>query len=769
MQSQESKKSKKIDAIDGKTYPLHYALTFTHTTIDLITKLIEIYPAAVAISDKGKHLSSRVPIEYKKHKGNKVDTNTNVTNSSGDGFGCNNSISSTVKEHHYQIDPTYIIPKPIFKKKNKTNRGSGMGMGFESEELDPSVSIDIGTYPLHIALERKCDATIVFVILQQEPCICTIPNEDLKLPIHFATWKQFSLNIIKSLVKSYPQSVYEVEMKYDNLPIHYAIQYSCSYDVIEYLLSKNTDSIKQFNKNGLMPLHLACKNPNSTEIISMLMNQYPLATGIPDGKNRIPFDYLLENNAPTDTVRVMLGIKYEEDEVDIGTFESFGGGKVNSIIGKSKKLMEKKRLKLGLTVTNNDAIENTTGESVFNSTIEEIVTGVGATHTGVATGKTGLNSLEQEQSQSSQEQVYQPGLTPSIEEANDHVSELRPVSVNPTSHSRPTSKSNATGTVTGTGTGSESETPDISGDVNQVTGRAVSRGLFRKGGSRGGSRGHSRGKTAETAPMTPAIPAVPLTSYDGIIRELTQRCANQKKKKGKNRTDNPDADFNGIRGAIVYLQIELVEMYKKVHQHQNIILAKDISIDELNEKILELENTVSKQNTTIKSLNRNIHVLAGNDGIVSDKTNKTNKGTEVETATKPTVSAQQNVPQYENLVPVPIPVVVELGIDVMYKPKILSPPLPDPDTEHILNSEYNGMKLDRKENNWKEVKMSQDMEYQTESLKQNIHEKKEHLKKIKKSLAEPLEEDPILPGDKVIYGTQNSTSVLGVYGSKKKR
>jgi ankyrin repeat protein len=86
---------------------------------------------------------------------------------------------------------------------------------------------EMGTFPLHMALENCCRHEVIVALLRASPIIASIRNPDIKLCLHFATWKQFPLDVVRSLHEAFPDGIRRKEEKYGNLPIHYAIQVSC--------------------------------------------------------------------------------------------------------------------------------------------------------------------------------------------------------------------------------------------------------------------------------------------------------------------------------------------------------------------------------------------------------------------------------------------------------------------------------------------------------------------------------------------------------------
>lgn len=104
----------------------------------------------------------------------------------------------------------------------------------ESNEHYQSMRHQMGSFPLHMALENCCHYSVIEVLLRASPAIASIRNPDIKLCIHFAAWKQFPLAVVRALCEAFPEGVMRKEEKYGQLPIHYAIQvgYVSSYKTV---------------------------------------------------------------------------------------------------------------------------------------------------------------------------------------------------------------------------------------------------------------------------------------------------------------------------------------------------------------------------------------------------------------------------------------------------------------------------------------------------------------------------------------------------------
>jgi len=86
--------------------------------------------------------------------------------------------------------------------------------------------------------------------------------------------------------------------------------------VIRFLLEQCPDGVKIGTKAGKLALHLACRYMSPLDVITDIMGRFPEAAGMTDRSGRIPYDYLLEYEAPVAVLRVLLGVSFEEVDWD---------------------------------------------------------------------------------------------------------------------------------------------------------------------------------------------------------------------------------------------------------------------------------------------------------------------------------------------------------------------------------------------------------------------------------------------------------------------
>jgi ankyrin repeat protein len=222
-----------------------------------------------------------------------------------------------------------------------------------------------GETPLHVISHRDAPIDIIETFITYAPEAVKVPDSRGRLPLHNACWVTVSLNVVILLTESYPESVkvtdssgclplhnavlsaaslevltfliesYPISVKVRDdigrLPIHNAccrIEYwTDSLEVVSFLIESypegmyetNTlitltpfDMLKGFkwaetkDKNGMLPLHCACKKGYSIPLIKVLLTAYPKATSVQDNVGKTPWKYLKETASHKDERGMLL-------------------------------------------------------------------------------------------------------------------------------------------------------------------------------------------------------------------------------------------------------------------------------------------------------------------------------------------------------------------------------------------------------------------------------------------------------------------------------
>ena len=187
-----------------------------------------------------------------------------------------------------------------------------------------------GRLPLHNACWVTVSLNVVILLTESYPESVKLTDSNGRLPLHNAVFSKASLEVLTFLIESYPMSV-KVRDDIGYLPIHNAccrIEYwTDSLEVVSFLIESypegmyetNTlitltpfDMLKGFkwaetkDKNGMLPLHCACKKGYSIPLIKVLLTAYPKATSVQDNVGKTPWKYLKETASHKDERGMLL-------------------------------------------------------------------------------------------------------------------------------------------------------------------------------------------------------------------------------------------------------------------------------------------------------------------------------------------------------------------------------------------------------------------------------------------------------------------------------
>jgi hypothetical protein len=104
--------------------------------------------------------------------------------------------------------------------------------------------------------------------------------------------------MIQLLIKTYRESVRFQEYKYGLLPIHDACSNRASLNVINLLISEWPESLKvKDHDEGWLPIHHACKYKASLEVLDSLVQAYPESLTVRSKKSETPADIMRKRNS----------------------------------------------------------------------------------------------------------------------------------------------------------------------------------------------------------------------------------------------------------------------------------------------------------------------------------------------------------------------------------------------------------------------------------------------------------------------------------------
>jgi hypothetical protein len=102
----------------------------------------------------------------------------------------------------------------------------------------------------------------------------------------------------------------------NNLPK--ALQKQASYDEVKWILNTNPTCTQIPNKNGSLPLHVACCYRASPNVIRMILESYPKAAQIKNNFGDLPLHLALRSRSSTNVIKLLYEVYPRAVEVQNG-------------------------------------------------------------------------------------------------------------------------------------------------------------------------------------------------------------------------------------------------------------------------------------------------------------------------------------------------------------------------------------------------------------------------------------------------------------------
>jgi hypothetical protein len=203
---------------------------------------------------------------------------------------------------------------------------------------------DVVILPLHLAIEEKCSQEVVEALLDAFPGVAKEENpfkstlqlhrlvlgkpnaEDVQavidkypdavrtkekhgvLPLLLAVLHKASAEVIRVLLKANPsaaKTTFKSHFGEVVLPLHCAINWHCSLDVVKALLDGYPEGAEARTSEGLLPLNVALRSSVSDEVRLLIFNAYPQAAKQKDplSENDLPLHDAICMNASEEVIR----------------------------------------------------------------------------------------------------------------------------------------------------------------------------------------------------------------------------------------------------------------------------------------------------------------------------------------------------------------------------------------------------------------------------------------------------------------------------------
>lgn len=144
---------------------------------------------------------------------------------------------------------------------------------------------------LQYAITQNASLEVIKAIVKGYPQSVTDADENGCLPIHLACWRGDSLEILDFLLVLHPGSICAKTNKWN-----YTNKCNTPFDCLKIKkikdhLGNTTDYAEEKDEDGMLPLHHACQKGYSMHLICLLINAYPEGTTVKDNHDKKPAQY----------------------------------------------------------------------------------------------------------------------------------------------------------------------------------------------------------------------------------------------------------------------------------------------------------------------------------------------------------------------------------------------------------------------------------------------------------------------------------------------
>ena len=126
------------------------------------------------------------------------------------------------------------------------------------------------------------------------------------LPLHQAVALRPPVEMIQTLVITYPAGIKAKETSFGRLPLHVACRSGASPEAIECLLAYHPDGSMEGDTLRRIPLHYALKNDAGAEVVALLLDAYPEGVSCADHRGWIPLHVACSMGTDLDVIELLL-------------------------------------------------------------------------------------------------------------------------------------------------------------------------------------------------------------------------------------------------------------------------------------------------------------------------------------------------------------------------------------------------------------------------------------------------------------------------------
>jgi len=185
-----------------------------------------------------------------------------------------------------------------------------------------------GHYPLHCACLNSSPAAPLLVaeILKGYPGASQSRGPGGVLPCHLAAGASADERLFSALLEAFPSAATTPDVHF-KLPLHHLCTNShpSAVPMGEELIAMYPQALEAQGANGSLPLHVACSEGRSEELVRLLLGAFPGALRLKDGAGRLPLQccWASRGQVSSAVTRVVL----EEHLREAWYLPTWGGGR----------------------------------------------------------------------------------------------------------------------------------------------------------------------------------------------------------------------------------------------------------------------------------------------------------------------------------------------------------------------------------------------------------------------------------------------------------
>uniref|UniRef100_A0A7S4JW64 Ankyrin repeat protein n=1 Tax=Odontella aurita TaxID=265563 RepID=A0A7S4JW64_9STRA len=176
-----------------------------------------------------------------------------------------------------------------------------------------------GRTALHAAMCYQKDVPLHLIKMIVEHCPIVVETGDSHdtLPLHFAAWGTSDLDVVQFLAEKHQEALSRKDTFSGWTPLHSACAPTwsgrSSLEIVKFLVTRQPEMVREVDRNGFNPLHLACSEhpacePNkfSLGVVDYLSRMYPELLKVKSCRGKLPLHLACEWNAPLGIITTLV-------------------------------------------------------------------------------------------------------------------------------------------------------------------------------------------------------------------------------------------------------------------------------------------------------------------------------------------------------------------------------------------------------------------------------------------------------------------------------